>query len=172
MLQTMSRAVVDEYLYQMDRAFYVPEGNDPEHSLLRNLEAVSEEEFLKPAPGGGRTIVQIAWHVAAGKFMYANHGFEDGRLDWPEFFSHWEGKPTKQETIDWLKEAPPTSNASSSRSATATLLFPAKRRFPRRSRHGNLIANMIEHDVYHSGEINLARALQAGIDVWPDCSDD
>ena len=101
----MTRAAVDQLLYNLDRAFVDPHANDPEHGLLRNLDAVSEEDFLRAAPGGGRTIVQIAWHVAACKFMYANHGFEDGKMDWPELFNHWEGKPTRAEMIDWLHEA-------------------------------------------------------------------
>src|SRR5262245_32065582 len=152
----MTRAVVDEYLYFMDRAFYDPNADDPEHALLKNLNAVSEEQFLKPSPGGGRTIVQMAWHVAACKFMYANHGFEDGTLDWPELFSHWEGKPTKSEMIDWLTEAhlylrrviEPLSDADLSVERKAPFGVMVEARW--------LIANAIEHDLYHAGEINLA----------------
>ena len=31
-----------------------------------------------------------------------------------------------------------------------------------------LISAMIEHDLYHSGEINHVRALLQGNDAWPD----
>src|SRR3954464_14788938 len=101
----MTRSSVDQLLYLLDRAFVDPNGNDPEHAFLKNLAPVSDAEWPRTAPGGGRTITQIAWHVAACKFMYANHAFEDGKLDWPELFNHWEGSPTKSEMIDWLSEA-------------------------------------------------------------------
>jgi uncharacterized damage-inducible protein DinB len=30
-----------------------------------------------------------------------------------------------------------------------------------------IVAQIIEHDIYHTGEINLARALLQGADAWP-----
>jgi len=163
----MTRAAVDQLLYNLDRAFVDPHANDPEHGLLRNLDAVSEEDFLRAAPGGGRTIVQIAWHVAACKFMYANHGFEDGKMDWPELFNHWEGKPTRAEMIDWLHEAHAYFRRHVEPLDDSDLLVTRKAPFGVEFQTRWLIANVTEHDLYHAGEINLIRALLQGTDAWP-----
>ncbi len=162
----MTRAAVDQLLYALDRAF-APIDDDVEHSFLQNLEAVSEEDFLRAAPNGGRTIVQIAWHVAAAKFMYANSCFGDGTLTWDDLFNHWEGKPTRAEMIDWLREAHAHFRAVVEPLEDSDLTV--ERKAPWGATHETrwLISQIAEHDLYHAGEVNLARALLQGTDAWP-----
>ena len=163
----MTRAAVDQLLYSLDRAFLKPDGDDPEHAFLKNLDAVSDEDWRCAAPNGSRTIVQIAYHVAACKFMYANHGFEDGKMDWGELFNHWDHSPTKPEMVEWLHEAHAYFRRHVEPLDDSDLLVMRKAPFGVEFETRWLIANIVEHDLYHSGEINLIRALLQGTDAWP-----
>jgi uncharacterized damage-inducible protein DinB len=167
----MTHTSVDQLLYLMDRAFYAPEGDDPEHALLKNLAPVTDQDWLRAAPSGGRTIVQIAWHVAACKFMYANHGFEDGKLDWPELFDHWESAPPKSEMVAWLEEAHVHFRRIVEQLEDSDLTVHRKAPWGETFETRFLISNVIEHDLYHSGEMNLIRALLQGTDAWPKYDD-
>ncbi|MEO8456242.1 MAG: DinB family protein [Chloroflexota bacterium] len=162
----MTRAGVDQLLYMLDRAF-APIDDDVEHSLLHNLEAVTEDDFLRAAPNGNRTIVQITWHAAAAKLMYANHCFGDGTLTWDELFNHWEGKPSKTEMIDWLREAHAEFRGLIEPLDDGALTV--ERKAPWGAMHETrwIVAQIIEHDVYHAGEINLIRALLQDTDSRP-----
>ena len=162
----MSRTGVEQLIYLYDRAF-APIDEDVEHSFLLNLDGVRDEDWQSAAPTGGRTILQIAWHVAACKFMYANQGFEDGMLTWDELFNHWDSSPSKSEMIDWLREAHAYFRRVIEPLGDADLMV--ERKAPWGAMHETrwLIANLTEHDAYHAGEINLIRALLQGTDAWP-----
>lgn len=163
----MARAAVEQLLYLLDRAFFAPSGDDPEHGLLRNIAGVRDEDWLCAAPGGGRTVVQIAWHVAACKFMYANHGFEDGKMTWDELFAHWESAPPKSEMIEWLNEAHAYFRRVIEPLDDCDLTVQRKAPFDAMFETRWLIANVIEHDLYHAGEINHIRGVLQGTDAWP-----
>ena len=70
---------IDELILLMDRAFA-----DSEHSLLKNLASVHEDSWSQIPQGGKRAIQNIVAHVGMFKFMYANHGFDGGGLDYGE----------------------------------------------------------------------------------------
>ncbi len=160
----MSRTAIENMLYLLDQAF---EGHD-EHALLVNLASVSEEQWLWQPPGGVRTIAQIAEHVGDCKFMYANHGFADGTMTWDDFSGRWKDLPPKDEMIDWLKEG-----QAAFRGQVAALENDYELMTPRKAPWGQeyetrwLIGAMIEHDLYHAGEINHIRALAQSNDSWP-----
>lgn len=74
----MSRAAVEQFLYMMDEAF---EAHD-EHSLLRNLGSLRQDNWLSMPPGGRGFARQIVGHVAACKYMYDNQAFGEGLMTW------------------------------------------------------------------------------------------
>ena len=75
----MPTSRIDELLLLMDRAFA-----ESEHSLLKNLASVRDESWTVVPEGGKRSIQNIVAHVGMFKFMYANHGFDTGDLDYGE----------------------------------------------------------------------------------------
>jgi uncharacterized damage-inducible protein DinB len=153
----------------MDRAFYAPDGDDPEHALPRNLAPVTDKGWLLAAPGGGRTIVQIAWHVAEYKFMYANQAFDGGTMDWHDFDSrHKPELPGRDAMINFLSEGQAYLRGFVDKLDDGELIVERKWHPGPMMETRWLISAMIEHDLYHSGEINHIRALLQGNDVWPD----
>ena len=155
---------IDELLLLMDRAFA-----DSEHSLLENLSSVHEDSWTLVPEGGKRSIQNIVAHVGMFKFMYANHGFREGDLDYGEP----PAKPAPERlasvgaAMDYLREGhkyltgcirelEDDSELDALRKAHWGGLAPTR----------HIIVTMIEHDLYHAGEVNRARALLQNDDGW------
>jgi len=62
----------------MDEAFE----KHGEHSLLRNLGSLGQDDWLSMPPGGRRFACQIIGHVGACKDVYDNQAFGDGIMTW------------------------------------------------------------------------------------------
>ncbi len=157
----MQRDVLE---YLLDQAF---EGSSY-HSLLGNLEQVDEAIWTRPLPRSLRTIGEIALHVGSSKVMYAHYAFEAGVLTWesPEVEPWSPANPPMAETIEWLR-------------ATHRRLMDHVRTLSDedlpRLRMANwgeqketrwLLATVLEHDIYHAGEINRMRSVLSGEDRW------
>jgi uncharacterized damage-inducible protein DinB len=111
-------------------------------------------------PGGERSIAAIVGHVAWAKFMYADVGFGDGKLDGPSLRPASTGpRPTIAEVIGWLRDGQRTFRACVERLTDGDLLTPRRTNWGEMKETRWLIAVMIEHDIYHAGEINHIRAL-------------
>jgi uncharacterized damage-inducible protein DinB len=164
----VGRAGIDQYLYLMDAAFAGPDW----HSLLTNVRALAPEDWLWLPPGGARPIAEMVAHVGACKYMYENHAFGDAALQWGEPLTNERrlataSEPAFDELLRWLEEAQRRLRAS-----VAALDDDAELLRPRRTNWGELketrwiIKSMIEHDLYHAGEINRMRALRQENDRW------
>jgi uncharacterized damage-inducible protein DinB len=171
----MSRAVVEQLLYFMDEAFE-PDG---EQSLLRNLAPVPDGGWLWTPPGGSRSIRQIVGHIGACKFMYDNFAFGDATMSWTERAEDTgvtmedlqsspslPSEPQRDAVIEWLREGQRCLREH------VAALSDEQLREPRRRPEGGtketrwIIRVMIEHDLYHAGEINHLRALMQSNDRW------
>jgi hypothetical protein len=152
----MTAGRVSELVDLLDEAFQGTRW----HSLLRNLESVTPADWLWVAPGGRRSIRDIVAHVGACKFMYDNLAFGDGRFTWDDPpVAGGDALATVSSAVAWLREG-----HQRLRRSVATLnddellrLRPHHSGTLRETRW--LIATMIEHDLYHAGEINYIRAL-------------
>lgn len=157
---------VDQLLYLLDEAF---EGN-PEHSLLGNLRTAAAEDWDWKPRGGARTIREIVGHVGACKYMYDNHAFGDGKLTWADPLvdrpPENRPKPSMQAVLAWVREGHRRLRDSVARLDDAELLKPRKTNWGERKETRWIISVMIEHDLYHAGEINHLRALRQGNDRW------
>jgi hypothetical protein len=157
----MPTPAVTQTLYLLDGAF---EGTEW-HSLLGNLRSVTPDDWEWVPPGGRRSIRDIVHHVGGCKFMYHNQAFGDGRMTWTDPRIE---DPTPCATIEsavaWLREGQALVRAGLAALDDADLLG------LRRSPQGKLretrwiIAIMIQHDLYHAGEINHIRCLHQGDD--------
>ena len=160
----MSSPRIDELLLLMDRVF-----SESEHSLLKNMESVREESWERIPEGGERSIRNIVAHVGMFKFMYANHGFDTGDLDYgePPATPAPERLASVNTAMEYLREGHEyltglirelgdDSELEALRKAHWGGLVPTR----------HIIVTMIEHDVYHAGEVNRTRALLQGDDGW------
>ena len=160
----MARPKIELLLDLMDRAF---SGN--EHALLDNLATVQAESWSKVPYGGKRSIREITLHVGLFKHMYANHGFMDGDLD----YSDEPATPAPErlasvdDAVEWLREAHEYLTG-----CIRELSDDGELDVLRKAHWGGLVptyhivVTMLEHDLYHAGEINRARALLQDDDAW------
>jgi uncharacterized damage-inducible protein DinB len=163
----VGRAALDEYLYLMDEAF----AGDDWHSLMTNVKAVGAGEWQWVAPGGTRPIGEMVSHVAGCKNMYQDHAFGQATLTWAD--------PGAEQT---LGDATPSAIEAllgrlleaqrRVRASVASLGDDAELLRPRRTTWGELkqtrwiVKALIEHDLYHAGEINHLRSLGHADDRW------
>lgn len=159
----MTGPVVAQLLYHIDQAF---EGQEW-HALLPNLRSVPPEAWSWIPPGGHRSIRSIVQHVGGCKLMYENHAFGNAALTWDHpLVAGDEATVDLASAIAWLGDG-----HERLRRAIATLADEDLDRSrmtnwgePRETRW--ILTVMIQHDVYHAGEINHLRALHDRDDRW------
>ena len=163
----MARAALDEYLYLMDAAF----AGDDWHSLMTNVKAVGADEWLWVAQGGTRPIGEMVSHVAGCKNMYEDHAFGPATLTWADPRAAQKLPDATPAGIDALL-ARLLEAHQRLRASVAALGDDAELVRPRRTNWGELketrwiIKALIEHDLYHAGEINHLRSLRHADDRW------
>lgn len=159
----MTVAVIDQLLYQLDAAFE----SEDWHSLLGNLRAIASEEWCWMPPGGSRSIRDIVQHVGSCKFMYENHAFGNATLGWEHpLVMGGEALDEFTAAIIWLRDGHERLRRSIANLDDAELVR------LRLTNWGDLretlwiVTIMIQHDLYHAGEINHLRSLYRRDDRW------
>ena len=163
----MGRAALDEYLYLMDEAF----GGDDWHSLMTNVKAVASDEWDWVAAGGVRPIGEMVSHVAGCKNMYQDHAFGPGTLTWADPRAAQNLPDSTSAGIEALRgrllEAQRRLRASvDALGDDAELFRPRKTNWGALKETRWIIKALIEHDLYHAGEINHLRSLRRADDRW------
>ncbi|MGE0540469.1 MAG: DinB family protein [Dehalococcoidia bacterium] len=161
----MGREAIELLAYLMDEAF---DGND-EHSLLWNLRSVGEDGWLWLPPGGGRSVYDIVRHVGECTYVYESHAFGDGAMRWDRPGTIPPTPPAQDPAgiIGWLRDG-----HRRVRESLLALHDDTELRGLRRANWGQecetrwLLNVLLQHDLYHSGEINHLRSLQQGTDRW------
>jgi uncharacterized damage-inducible protein DinB len=159
----MTTQAIEHYLYQLDDAFAGPDW----HSLLSNLHTVAPEDWTWVPPGGARSIRAIVRHVGRVKLMAFDQAFGAGTLASDEVGGDEETGDFPS-AIAWLR-----MGHERLRGGIAALADDAELLGPRRTNWGELretrwiiVVTMIQHDLYHAGEINHLRSLHQGADQW------
>ena len=163
----MGRAALDEYLYLMDEAF----GGDDWHSLMTNVKAVASDEWRWVAAGAVRPIGEMVSHVAGCKNMYQDHAFGPGTLTWADPRAAQNLPDSTSAGIEALRgrllEAQRRLRASvDALGDDAELFRPRKTNWGALKETRWIIKALIEHDLYHAGEINHLRSLRRADDRW------
>lgn len=152
----MPTEAVSQVLYLFDSAFDQTEW----HSLLGNLRSVTPDDWTWVPPLGRRSIQTIVHHVGACKFMYHNQAFGDGSFTWIDpRIADPAPCATIESAIAWLHEGQALLRAGIAALDDPGLL--ALRRSPQGKMRETrwIISTMIQHDLYHAGEINHIRCL-------------
>lgn len=165
----MSRSTLETLIRLMDAAYR----SDRFHALRANLESVRRDEWdVRPAGWSAAvfgtdpvlSIGEIVEHVAAAKFMYADRAFGDASVEWSDI------EPPSREMdtmLGWLDDghrALRVGLAALADDAELERERPAPWRAP--LRRAQLISIVINHDLYHAGEINRQRSLIRGSEGW------
>jgi hypothetical protein len=164
----MSHAIVDQLLSILDQGFERPPGGsatDGWHSLLSNLDTVRDEEWDVAPPGGKRTIVALALHCGFAMRMYADYGFGPGTLPMSgAAFPSKTAPPARSDALPWLRESYHLLRDGVASCVDADLGESRLTHWGEAKPRRWFIVTMIEHDLYHAGEINHIRALAQGND--------
>jgi len=158
----MTTVAVEQVLYQLDEAF---EGEDW-HSVLGNISSVRPEHWLWVPPGGQRSIRDIVGHVGSCKYMCENQAFGDATFDWDDpLVSGVDVLGDAPSAIAWVLEGHARLRRSIACLEDAQLLKPRRHHSGEMRETRWIITIMIQHDLYHAGEINHIRALACGDDA-------
>jgi hypothetical protein len=171
MLHPMARSAVETLLYLLDQAF-----DGGEHSLIANVRSLRENDWSFVPDGGSRSPSDILWHVAACKWTYDHCAFGPATWTWPaiEAAGPAGGPPLNAEPspqnvaslIDWTERAQKQLRAHVASLDDGELLAARRAHWGRECETRWLITVMIEHDIYHAGEINHLRSLHHRDDRW------
>ena len=168
----MARIAIELLLRQMEAAYRL----DPFHALRKNLESVTSEEWeiipvnasVGPDSEFGTqpelSICDLVGHVAGAKHMYANRLFGDASMEWSDLRAPGRDMVTMLAWLDDGYNALAAGVAALDDDAALQMERPAPWRTPMRVEQ--LVLLMLNHDLYHSGEINRQRALIRGSDGW------
>ena len=162
----MGRKAIEQFAYLMDEAFEL----NGEHSLLSNLRSLAKDGWLWLPPNGGRSVFDIVRHVGECKYVYENHAFGDGSMRWdrPETIPTITPEQHPSKIIEWLREGHRrVKEALFSLGDDEELLRPRWANWGQEYETRWLLSVLLQHDLYHSGEINHLRALWQGTDRWP-----
>jgi hypothetical protein len=161
----MTTALRDHLLDLLDAAFDGPEW----HSVLGNLQSVTPADWTWVPPGGVRSIRDIVRHIGRVKLMSHDQAFGAGTLTWDDpLVAGEEATAELSSAIAWLR-----LGQARLRSGVAALADDGELRRLRRTNWGELkethwiiTVSMLQHDLYHAGEINHLRSLHQRTDEW------
>ena len=168
MTNERSRAAVNELTILFDHVLEEHGfGWDHWHSLLWNLRNVEPEQWTQAPPGGGRTIRELSIHIGACFLMYEDHAFGDASRDWSDRVIDRIGPgESPEDTVAWLRRAHGVLRESIAKLTDDQLGEPRKLPWGEEVETRRIIELMIQHTIYHAGEINHLRALLQGNDDW------
>lgn len=166
---TGTRIEVESLVRQFDHALEETEsefGSDQWHSIIENLSTVRAEEWDIAPPGGVRTIRELVKHIGGCYLMYDNHGFGDRTMRWEDDSVDGlvpEGSPA--EMIAWLRAAHGRFRSGLVQLTDGQLGEPTTGHWGGQIETRRLVELMLQHGIYHAGEINYIRALLQGNDA-------
>jgi len=155
----------DLLAYLMDHAFE----NGEFHSLMGNLSTVDDDTMWKARlPGSLRTIGEIALHVGSSKVMYTDYAFGSRSLTWesPEVEPWPPEDPPMRAVLDWLREVHASLMTHVRDLSDDELSQLRMANWGEEKETRWLLSTVLQHDVYHAGEINRMRSVLAGEDRW------
>jgi uncharacterized damage-inducible protein DinB len=168
---TNSQTEVNVLLGVLNRSFY----EDPAefsgrrwHSLISNLEPVQPEDWDALPEGAERPIRELVLHTGKCYLMYENHCFGDGTLAWTAG-AMADGLPqqaTPEQTIAWLRAAHQKFSESLARITDEQLDEPGVGSWSEGLPRRDIVERMIQHGIYHAGEINHIRGTIQRNDAW------
>jgi uncharacterized damage-inducible protein DinB len=166
----MTRTAIDVWTLRLEAAYRA----DPFHALRKNIESVRLVEWdVRPASWSAEefgtqpelSVCDLVFHVGGAKYMYADRAFGEMTLEWTGITPP--ASRDMQEVLAWL-EAGHQLLVEGMAALTDDAQLREARLAPWRLSltREQLLGIVINHDLYHSGEINRQRALMRGAEGW------
>jgi uncharacterized damage-inducible protein DinB len=160
----LSRALVDQLVYLTEEAFE----NSRVHSLIVNLSTVTEDDWSWHPAEEGRSIAEIAMHVASAKQVYNSQAFGDKSIHWEQVRRMVEAhNATLESGLAWLREGHALLRDNLAALDDDGLMEQRGVHWGGTLDTRAILAIMLQHDIYHAGEINHLRSVIQGTDFWP-----
>jgi hypothetical protein len=159
----VTRAAIEQLVFMMDSAFEGDPARPDQswHAVLVNLNSLKAEDWDWSPPGGRRTIRRLLLGLGSCKYVCESKAFGDGLMGWDKPGSIPSPDiPNNDDVVRWLSES-----HRRLRDSVAALDDDAELLELRPSYWGEereirwQINTMVQHDLYHAGEINHIRAL-------------
>lgn len=142
-------------------------GPDHWHSLIRNLSTVEPGDWDAVPAKAGRTIRELVMHIGQSFLSYGNHAFGDGTREWSNVaIDGLEPGTTPEEVTTWLRAAHAEFRNGVANLTDDQLIEARPAPWGEMFETRRLVELMIQHPLYHIGEINHLRALLQGNDDW------
>ena len=164
-----TRSGIELLLYMLDRSFVADASFGTWHSFLVNLADVKDDDWLWAPEGGERTIFQIVQHAGEVKYVYDNQAFGDASIHWerPGSIPSIKATTPREEVVRWLTEGHQRLRDHVAALADDSELLTMRRGLWSDQHQARwLITQVIQHDLYHAGELNHIRALHHKNDQW------
>lgn len=158
----MHRVLVDQLRSMLNQSFErTPDAGptDGWHSLMANLEGVRDEDWEWLPADGARSISHLAIHCGFAMRMYADRGFGNAILDMTDAVFPPSSTPTKTAVLPWLRESYQMLRDGLDAFVDDSLGDVRKTHWGESKTRRWFGVTMIEHNIYHAGEINHIRAL-------------
>jgi uncharacterized damage-inducible protein DinB len=139
----------------MDQAW----SEDRWHALVSHLQGLTWEEAAWRPMAGRRTILNILAHLGLCKIMYWEYAFGQARITWPEVGELVPKEGDLGMWRAWLQAAHEQFRSAVVELTDGQLLEPRLANWGEELPARTIINIMIEHDLYHAGEINYIRGL-------------
>jgi hypothetical protein len=159
-----------EVVFLMEEAFRgrgIEDTNETQ-SLIGNLATVDDASWRARPVGGTRTIASIVLHVGSCKVMYDEYAFGAGVTTWDDasLLPWTEDDAPRAPAIEWLVTTHERLMGHVRSLGDGDLAVPRMTNWGEERETRWLLSTLIQHDVYHAGEINHLRALVASDDRW------
>jgi uncharacterized damage-inducible protein DinB len=134
---------------------------------MSNLATARDEDLDSTPAAGGRSIRDIAHHIGGAYVMYANHAWGPGDLSWDD--PALAGPSGDRALLTaWLEGSlEPFIAGLEALAGDEELDVQRNLSWGGTASTRQIARAMIEHTLYHTGEINHLRALIQGTDRWP-----
>lgn len=170
MITPSTRIEVESLVRQFDHTLQETEaefGLNQWHSICQNLSSVRLEEWDFTVPGGVRTIRELVRHIGGCYLMYENHGFGDRTMRWEDddAIDGYLPEGSPKQMIAWLQAAHGRFRSSVARLTDDQLGEMTYGHWGGQIETRRLVELMLQHGIYHAGEINYIRALLQGNDA-------
>jgi uncharacterized damage-inducible protein DinB len=155
MVGRAGRVLIEDIIWRMDQAW----SESRWQALLPHLEGLTWEEANWPPVEGRRAILQILTHLGLCKIMYWEYAFGPAKMSWPEAGANVPKEEDMEVWRTWLAAAHERFRSSVADLTDAELGEPRLHNSGESMPTRTLINIMVEHDLYHAGEINYIRGL-------------
>ena len=158
----MTRAVVDYLVKLLNDGFE----ENAEHSLLGNIREIDGAGWRWKPEGGARSIASVVWHASSAKYLYHSHAFGDGSVSWEHPLTDPAHARTVESALPWAREGHRLFVEGVAALADQDLATIRAVHWGQKYPLSFAVDTIIQHDLFHAGEINHIRALMQGNDRW------